>query len=55
MVDDGSIDNSYEKMKKLHSIDSRVKIIQLDGNFGQQNAINVWISLFNRRICSYIR
>ncbi|MBK5241977.1 glycosyltransferase family 2 protein [Clostridium sp.] len=39
MVDDGSIDNSYEKMKKLHSKDSRVKIIQLDGNFGQQNAL----------------
>ncbi|MCJ7691439.1 MAG: glycosyltransferase family 2 protein, partial [Clostridiaceae bacterium] len=39
MVDDGSIDNSYEKMEKLHSIDSRVKIIKLDGNFGQQNAL----------------
>jgi glycosyltransferase involved in cell wall biosynthesis len=39
MVDDGSHDNSYEKMKKLHSIDSRVKVIQLDGNFGQQNAL----------------
>lgn len=39
MIDDGSHDNSYEKMKKLHSIDSRVKVIQLEGNFGQQNAI----------------
>jgi glycosyltransferase involved in cell wall biosynthesis len=39
MIDDGSIDNSYEKMEKLHSIDSRVKIIKLDGNFGQQNAL----------------
>jgi glycosyltransferase involved in cell wall biosynthesis len=39
MVDDGSIDNSYEKMEKVHSIDSRVKIIKLDGNFGQQNAL----------------
>jgi glycosyltransferase involved in cell wall biosynthesis len=39
MVDDGSKDSSYEKLKKLHSIDSRVKIIQLDGNFGQQNAL----------------
>jgi glycosyltransferase involved in cell wall biosynthesis len=39
MVDDGSLDNSYDKMKKLHSIDSRVKVIQLDGNFGQQNAL----------------
>ena len=39
MVDDGSLDNSYEKMEKLHTIDSRVKIIRLDGNFGQQNAL----------------
>jgi len=39
MVDDGSIDNSYSKMKKLHVIDSRVKIIGLQGNFGQQNAL----------------
>ena len=39
MVDDGSHDKSYENMKKLHSIDSRVKVIQLDGNFGQQNAL----------------
>lgn len=39
MVDDGSGDNSYDKMKKLHSLDSRVKVIQLEGNFGQQNAL----------------
>lgn len=39
MVDDGSLDNSYEKMEVLHNIDSRVKIIKLDGNFGQQNAL----------------
>ena len=39
MVDDGSLDNSYEQMKKLHTIDSRVKIIRLHGNFGQQNAL----------------
>ncbi|MEK6264480.1 MAG: glycosyltransferase family 2 protein [Clostridium sp.] len=39
MVDDGSPDNSYETMKKLQSIDSRVRIIKLDGNFGQQNAL----------------
>lgn len=39
MVDDGSLDNSYEQMEVLHTIDSRVKIIKLDGNFGQQNAL----------------
>jgi glycosyltransferase involved in cell wall biosynthesis len=39
MVDDGSQDNSYEKLEKLHNIDHRVRVIQLDGNFGQQNAL----------------
>ncbi|MGH4051950.1 MAG: glycosyltransferase family 2 protein [Clostridium sp.] len=39
MVNDGSCDNSYEIMKKIHNIDCRVKVIQLEGNFGQQNAL----------------
>lgn len=39
LVDDGSKDNSYKKMLELRKKDKRVKIIQLDGNFGQQNAI----------------
>lgn len=39
MVDDGSSDDSFEEMCRLHSIDESVKIIRLDGNFGQQNAI----------------
>ncbi len=39
MVDDGSRDNSYEMMLSLRERDSRVKIISLDGNFGQQNAL----------------
>lgn len=39
LVDDGSIDDSYDQMKKLHALDSRVKIISLEGNFGQQNAL----------------
>lgn len=39
MIDDGSIDNSYMKMCRLHEVDNRVKAIALDGNFGQQNAI----------------
>jgi len=37
LIDDGSVDESYEKMKDLHGRDNRVKIIQLDGNY------NVWI------------
>lgn len=39
LVDDGSKDLSYVRMKELHNRDSRFKIIGLDGNFGQQNAI----------------
>lgn len=39
MVNDGSKDNSYQTMLKLHEQDRRVKVIDLDGNFGQQNAL----------------
>jgi undecaprenyl-phosphate 4-deoxy-4-formamido-L-arabinose transferase len=39
LVNDGSIDNSYDKMIALYHRDSNIKIIQLDGNFGQQNAL----------------
>ena len=39
MVDDGSSDKSYQKLKELNSIDQRIKIIKLDGNYGQQNAL----------------
>lgn len=39
MVDDGSKDNSLHEMRKLHADEKTVKIISLDGNFGQQNAI----------------
>lgn len=39
LVDDGSKDNSFGEMCRLHTEDSTVKIICLEGNFGQQNAI----------------
>ncbi|MHB1393198.1 MAG: glycosyltransferase family 2 protein [Clostridia bacterium] len=39
MVDDGSNDNSFIEMSKLHASCKAVKVICLDGNFGQQNAI----------------
>ena len=39
LVDDGSRDLSYVKMKELRRRDNCVKIIALNGNFGQQNAI----------------
>jgi polyisoprenyl-phosphate glycosyltransferase len=39
LIDDGSTDGSFERMKELHTQDTRVKVIELIRNFGQQNAI----------------
>lgn len=39
MVDDGSLDNSFGEMKRLYLEGEALRIIRLDGNFGQQNAI----------------
>ena len=39
LVDDGSIDGSWQKMKELHEKDGRTKIIRLTRNFGQHNAL----------------
>jgi glycosyltransferase involved in cell wall biosynthesis len=38
LVDDCSVDGSWEKMRILHEKDKRVKIIHLLRNFGQHNA-----------------
>jgi len=39
LVDDCSVDKSFEVMKQLNENDNRVKVIQLLRNFGQHNAI----------------
>lgn len=39
LVDDFSLDDSYQQIKKLARFDQRVKGIRLAQNFGQQNAI----------------
>jgi len=39
LVNDSSRDNSWQVMKKLHNVDSRVKIINLARNFGQHSAL----------------
>ena len=39
LIDDGSIDKSWDLLKKLHSINSKIKIIHLIRNFGQHNAL----------------
>lgn len=40
LVDDGSVDASFEKMQQLARDDSRVKIIKLRKNFGKSIALN---------------
>lgn len=39
IVNDGSIDNTYQLLKDIHSRDKRFKIINFSRNFGQQLAI----------------
>ncbi len=39
LVDDCSEDDSFSRMIEQHAMDSRVKIIQLKKNYGQQNAL----------------
>jgi glycosyltransferase involved in cell wall biosynthesis len=41
VVDDGSTDKTYSKLKKLHRKDKRVKIIRLRGTFGKSVALQV--------------
>ncbi len=38
-VDDGSVDNTFEKIKTLNKKDSRVKALRLRGNFGKSVAL----------------
>ncbi|MDA3886299.1 MAG: glycosyltransferase family 2 protein [Candidatus Delongbacteria bacterium] len=39
MVDDGSKDNSFEKLKLFHQKNNRIKILKQSRNFGQANSI----------------
>jgi polyisoprenyl-phosphate glycosyltransferase len=47
LVDDCSVDRSWELLKKIHSFNPKIKIIRLVRNFGQHNAL---LAGFN--ICS---
>ena len=38
LVDDCSLDKSWQVLQQLHAEDSRIKIIHLQKNFGQHNA-----------------
>lgn len=38
-VNDGSRDDTLERLRELHDLDSRVKVIDLSRNFGKENAL----------------
>src|SRR3989344_231191 len=42
-VDDGSTDNTYQEMLKLHKKDSRVSVIKFRRNYGQTAAMDAGI------------
>lgn len=44
IVNDGSKDNSYEVMKKIHLMDDNVKLVNLSRNFGEHAAILAGLS-----------
>lgn len=39
LIDDGSKDHSYDKLKKLNSYDKRFRYVRLSRNFGKENAL----------------
>ena len=39
IVDDGSTDGSYEKLKKIQANDNSLRIVKFTRNFGQQAAV----------------
>ena len=42
-VDDGSIDNSVNQIKKIMGKDKRIKLIELSRNFGKESALTAGI------------
>jgi glycosyltransferase involved in cell wall biosynthesis len=45
LVDDGSIDGSYEELRRLAAADERVKVVRFRRNFGQTAAMNAGLHL----------
>jgi len=43
-IDDGSIDDTFKVLKKLHRRDTRIKITRLRGNFGKSAALQIGFS-----------
>ena len=40
-IDDGSTDQTFEQLKRIHRRDRRVKVIRLRGNFGKSAALQI--------------
>src|SRR3989344_2627429 len=40
-IDDGSTDNTYSQLQKLHKKNKNLKIIKLRGNFGKSVALQI--------------
>lgn len=49
-VDDGSIDGSFELLRKLHQEDNRLKVIRFRRNFGQTAAFSAGFDLARGRV-----
>ena len=47
-VDDGSIDETLEILKKYQIEDPRIKIVELSRNFGKESALTAGMSLVER-------
>lgn len=47
LIDDGSSDDSFQKMKELKLINSNLMLVKLMRNFGQSNAITAGLDLAN--------
>ncbi len=44
-IDDGSTDNTFQKLQRLHRKDKRVKVIRMRGNFGKSLALQAGFNL----------
>lgn len=53
-IDDGSIDNTWIKIKELSRIDKKINAIQLSRNFGHQNAISSALQYVNSNYTLFI-
>lgn len=49
-IDDGSTDETFERLKKIHTSDKLVKVIRLRGNFGKSTSLQAGFEYSNGEI-----